>query len=40
MTKEEKKAHKAQVKADKKEKRLTKVPKHVKKKAESRNKHK
>lgn len=31
MSKEEKKAHKAAVKADKAEKRKTKIPKHVKK---------
>jgi hypothetical protein len=33
MTKEEKKEHKAKVKAENKEKRLTKTPKYIKKKA-------
>jgi hypothetical protein len=38
MTREEKKEHKKKVKSENKERRLTKMPKHIKKKAEKRNK--
>jgi len=39
MTKEQRKEHKKSVKLENKEKRKIKLPKHLKKKAEKRNKH-
>jgi RIO kinase 1 len=39
MTQEERKAHKKQVKAAARERRKTKIPKHVKKKATKSSKH-
>jgi RIO kinase 1 len=38
MTKEENKERKKQIKIENKERRLTKMPKHIKKRAEKRNK--